>query len=69
MIICFMHAIHAHVGIGWTSWKKRWFILTRTSLVFFRSDPVSESLYSVGLTFKLLFLYNLRLANFEVAVV
>lgn len=29
-------------GIGWTSWKKRWFILTRTSLVFFRSDPVSS---------------------------
>lgn len=28
-------------GIGWTSWKKRWFILTRTSLVFFRSDPIS----------------------------
>ncbi|KHG02676.1 RAC family serine/threonine-protein kinase [Gossypium arboreum] len=27
-------------GIGWTSWKKRWFILTHTSLVFFRSDPV-----------------------------
>ncbi|XP_052190680.1 rho GTPase-activating protein REN1 isoform X2 [Diospyros lotus] len=26
-------------GIGWTSWKKRWFILTRTSLVFSRSDP------------------------------
>ncbi|KAK4745663.1 hypothetical protein SAY87_011975 [Trapa incisa] len=26
-------------GIGWTSWKKRWFILTGTSLVFFRSDP------------------------------
>ncbi|KAL1222497.1 Rho GTPase-activating protein REN1 [Cardamine amara subsp. amara] len=26
-------------GIGWTSWKKRWFILTRTSLVFFRNDP------------------------------
>ncbi|CDY34293.1 BnaA01g13960D [Brassica napus] len=26
-------------GLGWTSWKKRWFILTRTSLVFFRSDP------------------------------
>ncbi|CAN1340914.1 Rho GTPase-activating protein REN1 [Linum perenne] len=26
-------------GIGWTSWKKRWFILTKTSLVFFRSDP------------------------------
>ncbi|MFS7941411.1 putative Rho GTPase activation protein [Helianthus anomalus] len=25
--------------IGWTSWKKRWFILTETSLVFFRSDP------------------------------
>ncbi|KAF5955355.1 hypothetical protein HYC85_008211 [Camellia sinensis] len=29
-------------GIGWTSWKKRWFILTRTSLVFFRSDPVTS---------------------------
>lgn len=28
-------------GIGWKSWKKRWFILTRTSLVFFKSDPVS----------------------------
>ncbi|XP_057470185.1 uncharacterized protein LOC130759104 isoform X2 [Actinidia eriantha] len=27
------------IGIGWTSRKKRWFILTRTSLVFFRSDP------------------------------
>ncbi|TYJ45919.1 hypothetical protein E1A91_A02G088200v1 [Gossypium mustelinum] len=26
-------------GIGWTSWKKRWFILTQTSLVFFKSDP------------------------------
>ncbi|EPS62104.1 hypothetical protein M569_12687, partial [Genlisea aurea] len=26
-------------GIGWTSWKKRWFILTQTSLVFYRSDP------------------------------
>ncbi|GAB2290785.1 Rho GTPase-activating protein ren1 [Dionaea muscipula] len=30
-------------GIGWTSWKKRWFILTRTSLVFFRSDPTAIS--------------------------
>lgn len=28
-------------GIGWTSWKKRWFILTQTSLVFFRHDPNS----------------------------
>ncbi|XP_031121242.1 rho GTPase-activating protein REN1-like isoform X2 [Ipomoea triloba] len=28
-------------GIGWTSWKKRWFVLTRTSLVFFRSDPTA----------------------------
>ncbi|TVU47687.1 hypothetical protein EJB05_07293, partial [Eragrostis curvula] len=28
-------------GIGWTVWKKRWFILTRTSLVFFRSDPTA----------------------------
>ncbi|KAI4368646.1 hypothetical protein MLD38_017182 [Melastoma candidum] len=26
-------------GIGWPSWKKRWFILTRTSLVFFKNDP------------------------------
>lgn len=26
-------------GIGWKSWKRRWFILTRTSLVFFKSDP------------------------------
>ncbi|BBH02375.1 Rho GTPase activation protein with PH domain [Prunus dulcis] len=25
--------------IGWKSWKKRWFILTRTSLVFFKNDP------------------------------
>lgn len=28
-------------GIGWKSWKKRWFILTRTSLVFFKNDPSS----------------------------
>lgn len=26
-------------GLGWKSWKKRWFILTRTSLVFFKNDP------------------------------
>ncbi|CAN8300641.1 unnamed protein product [Cochlearia groenlandica] len=26
-------------GLGWTSWKKRWFILTRTSLVFFKNEP------------------------------
>ncbi|KAM1999919.1 hypothetical protein ACFX16_007288 [Malus domestica] len=26
-------------GIGWKSWKKRWFSLTRTSLVFFKNDP------------------------------
>ena len=31
----------SYTGIGWTSWKKRWFILTETSLVFYRSDPVS----------------------------
>ncbi|KAI3723253.1 hypothetical protein L2E82_34713 [Cichorium intybus] len=30
-------------GIGWTSWKKRWFVLTKTSLVFFRSDPSASS--------------------------
>ncbi|XP_014504657.1 rho GTPase-activating protein 7 isoform X2 [Vigna radiata var. radiata] len=28
-------------GIGWKSWKKRWFILTRTSLVFFKNDPTA----------------------------
>ncbi|XP_020529438.1 rho GTPase-activating protein 7 isoform X1 [Amborella trichopoda] len=28
-------------GLGWKSWKKRWFILTRTSLVFFKNDPQS----------------------------
>jgi hypothetical protein len=33
-------------GIGWKSWKKRWFILTRTSLVFFKSDPVSILFWS-----------------------
>ncbi|XP_021638823.2 rho GTPase-activating protein REN1 isoform X3 [Hevea brasiliensis] len=39
-------------GIGWTSWKKRWFILTRTSLVFFRSDPsvVTQKGSEVNLT-------------------
>lgn len=26
-------------GLGWKLWKQRWFILTRTSLVFFKSDP------------------------------
>ncbi|VFQ71350.1 unnamed protein product [Cuscuta campestris] len=26
-------------GLSWKSWKKRWFILTRTSLVFFKNDP------------------------------
>ncbi|MFS8007512.1 putative Rho GTPase activation protein [Helianthus anomalus] len=26
-------------GLGWKSWKKRWFILSRTSLVFFKNDP------------------------------
>ncbi|GFP92145.1 rho GTPase-activating protein ren1 [Phtheirospermum japonicum] len=38
--------------IGWTSWKKRWFILTQTSLVFYRSDPnvVSQKLSEVNLT-------------------
>ncbi|XP_043713895.1 rho GTPase-activating protein 7-like [Telopea speciosissima] len=39
-------------GIGWTSWKKRWFILTRSSLVFFRSDPnvVTQKSGEVNLT-------------------
>lgn len=26
-------------GLGWKSWKRRWFILTRTSLFFYKSDP------------------------------
>jgi hypothetical protein len=30
-------------GIGWKSWKRRWFILTRTSLVFFKNDPNAVS--------------------------
>ncbi|GLU18901.1 hypothetical protein SLE2022_351780 [Rubroshorea leprosula] len=28
-------------GLGWKSWKRRWFILTRNSLVFFKNDPSS----------------------------
>ena len=28
-------------GLGWKSWKRRWFVLTETSLVFYKSDPVS----------------------------
>ncbi|KAJ9545381.1 hypothetical protein OSB04_025088 [Centaurea solstitialis] len=48
--LCNLHAWFAssksllytsYTGIGWTSWKKRWFILTENSLVFYRSDPVS----------------------------
>lgn len=30
-------------GLGWKSWKRRWFILTRTSLVFYKSDPNAPS--------------------------
>ncbi|KAH7425149.1 hypothetical protein KP509_11G041800 [Ceratopteris richardii] len=26
-------------GLGWKSWKRRWFVLTHTSLVFYKSDP------------------------------
>uniref|UniRef100_A0A7N0URW8 Rho GTPase activating protein n=1 Tax=Kalanchoe fedtschenkoi TaxID=63787 RepID=A0A7N0URW8_KALFE len=26
-------------GLGWKYWKRRWFILTKTSLVFFKRDP------------------------------
>lgn len=33
------HLLLSSKGIGWTTWKKRWFVLTRASLVFFRSDP------------------------------
>ncbi|XP_074563746.1 rho GTPase-activating protein 7-like [Curcuma longa] len=28
-------------GIGWTSWKRRWFVLTEKSLVFYRADPAT----------------------------
>eukprot|EP00250_Pteridium_aquilinum_P008375 c17899_g1_i1 orf=529-3237(+) len=31
-------------GLGWKSWKRRWFILTRTSLFFYKSDPNVPSL-------------------------
>uniref|UniRef100_A0A0E0NRD2 Rho-GAP domain-containing protein n=1 Tax=Oryza rufipogon TaxID=4529 RepID=A0A0E0NRD2_ORYRU len=37
------HLLLSSKGIGWTTWKKRWFILTRASLVFFRSDPNTYS--------------------------
>ncbi|KAL3625795.1 Rho GTPase-activating protein 6 [Castilleja foliolosa] len=33
------HLLISSKGLGWKSWKKRWFIFTRTSLVFFKSDP------------------------------
>ncbi|XP_022856469.1 rho GTPase-activating protein 7-like isoform X3 [Olea europaea var. sylvestris] len=33
------HLFISSKGLGWRSWKKRWFILTRTSLVFFKNDP------------------------------
>ncbi|KAD1274138.1 hypothetical protein E3N88_43077 [Mikania micrantha] len=33
------HLFISSKGLGWKSWKKRWFILTRTSLVFFKTDP------------------------------
>ncbi|KAI3461160.1 hypothetical protein Pfo_017823 [Paulownia fortunei] len=33
------HLLISSKGLGWKSWKKRWFILTRTSLVFFKNDP------------------------------
>ncbi|XP_051134515.1 rho GTPase-activating protein 7-like [Andrographis paniculata] len=33
------HLLISSKGLGWKYWKKRWFILTRTSLVFFKNDP------------------------------
>ncbi|EPS66817.1 hypothetical protein M569_07959, partial [Genlisea aurea] len=33
------HLLISSKGLGWKSWKKRWFILTRTSLIFFKNDP------------------------------
>ncbi|XP_047982795.1 rho GTPase-activating protein 7-like isoform X2 [Salvia hispanica] len=33
------HLLKLSKGLGWKPWKKHWFILTRTSLVFFRNDP------------------------------
>ncbi|KAL2535921.1 Rho GTPase-activating protein 7 [Forsythia ovata] len=35
------HLLISSKGLGWNTWKKRWFILTRTSLVFFKNDPNS----------------------------
>ncbi|KAL8527417.1 hypothetical protein ACS0TY_005323 [Phlomoides rotata] len=35
------HLLISSKGLGWKSWKKRWFILTRTSLVFFKNDPTA----------------------------
>ncbi|CAI5958762.1 unnamed protein product [Closterium sp. NIES-64] len=26
-------------GLGWKSWKRRWFLLTRSSLIFFKHEP------------------------------
>ncbi|GER41059.1 Rho GTPase-activating protein [Striga asiatica] len=37
------HLLISSKGLGWKSWKKRWFILTRTSLVFFKNDPAETS--------------------------
>ncbi|KAL9662713.1 hypothetical protein QQ045_027546 [Rhodiola kirilowii] len=30
-------------GLGWKSWRKRWFILNKTSLVFLKRDPSLQS--------------------------
>ncbi|XP_078164848.1 rho GTPase-activating protein 6-like isoform X2 [Carex rostrata] len=33
------HLLVSSKGLAWPSWKRRWFVLTRTSLIFFRHDP------------------------------
>ncbi|CAI5493319.1 unnamed protein product [Closterium sp. Naga37s-1] len=32
-------ALLAQEGLGWKSWKRRWFLLTRSSLIFFKHEP------------------------------
>eukprot|EP00850_Spirogloea_muscicola_P020235 SM000210S06749 [mRNA] locus=s210:143054:150941:- [translate_table: standard] len=32
------HLLISSKGLGWKSWKRRWFLLTRTSLVFFKAE-------------------------------
>ncbi|CAI5961808.1 unnamed protein product [Closterium sp. NIES-65] len=33
------HQSSSPPGLGWKSWKRRWFLLTRSSLIFFKHEP------------------------------